>query len=111
VKASSNHLGPENISFDVTAGMTVQSPDMVPGVFATGYRIDYKPGGSAVPIKGVSRPDVCKDGLPIAYHSNNAFYKNTRDPAGVVTNIISANAQLGTNVYTQLTPTGPLASP
>ena len=109
VKTTSNHLKPENVCFDVTAGMTDKTPDDVPGVFITGYQIDYRPGGSAVRLSDHAQPDAGKDGIAIAYHSNNAFYKiANRDGSGAVTNIVPADATIGPGPYTQLTPDGPL---
>jgi hypothetical protein len=107
-RATSNHLEPENIGFDVTEGMTDHSPDMVPGVFATGYLVEYKPGGHAIPLVDRARPVVCRDGLPVAYHNNDTYYRTTLDRAGVVTNAVPIDADLGPGPYTQLTPDGPV---
>ena len=107
-QADSNRLAPENVGFDVTSGMTDHSPDMVPGVFATGYLIEYKSGGHAIPLVDRERPIVCRDGLPIAYHNNDAYYRTTLDRAGVVTNAIPDDSNLGPGLYTQLTPDGPV---
>jgi hypothetical protein len=107
-RASSNRLTPENVGFDVTAGMTDHSPDMVPGVFATGYLMEYKSGGHAIPLADRTQPVVCGDGLPIAYHNNDAYYRTTSDPARVVTNVIPADATIGSGPYIQLTPDGPV---
>jgi type II secretory pathway pseudopilin PulG len=43
-------LKPENVSFDVTGGGGLDSPKDFPLVFLTGYRVDYRPGGSAVSL-------------------------------------------------------------
>jgi len=107
--ANATRLSPKNVGYDVTVPMTEKTPEFVPSVFATGYRIEYKPGGSAIPLADHSRPDACQDGLPVAYANNNAYYKHARDPNGVVMNVIPANANLGPGPYIQLTPEGPLA--
>jgi hypothetical protein len=44
-------LKPENVSFDVTAGADPNSPDWLPLVFTTGFKVTYAPGGSAIPLK------------------------------------------------------------
>jgi len=100
-------LSPENVGYDVTVSITDITPESVPSVFATGYRIEYKPGGRAIPL-GLTRSDACQDGLPVAYANDNAYFKETSDPNGVVTNLIPATANLGPGPYTQLTPDGPL---
>lgn len=43
-------LKPENICWDVTSGLDFNSPDELPVVFLTGYRVNYVPGGSAIPL-------------------------------------------------------------
>jgi hypothetical protein len=106
------HLLPENVCFDVTTPVTGKSPDHLPTVFATGYRIDYKLGGSAIPLAGHSRPDVCAKGLLVSYHSCQAAYVPSEGPNGVVPNVIPAEgADLGPGPYKQLTPDGPLPPP
>jgi len=47
---SGQKLKPENICWDVTSGLNQSSPDELPVVFMTGYKVTYAPGGSAVPI-------------------------------------------------------------
>ena len=43
-------LKPENVCWDVTSGVDAHSPDGLPLVFMTGYKVTYTPGTSAVPI-------------------------------------------------------------
>jgi hypothetical protein len=43
-------LKPENVCWDVTAGVDLKSPDGVPLVFMTGYKVIYGPGTPATPI-------------------------------------------------------------
>jgi archaellum component FlaG (FlaF/FlaG flagellin family) len=106
--ASATRLSPENVGYDVTVSMTDNTPELVPSVFATGYRIKYKPGGSAIPLADHRRSAACQDGLPVAYANDHAYFKETSDPNGVVTNVIRTDANLGPGPYTQLTPDGPL---
>jgi hypothetical protein len=108
VKAQSKQLAPENVAYDVTTPVDDSTPDQVPVVFATGYRIEYKPGGSAIPRADSVRPESCKNGIPVCYHSNVGYDKVSTQPDGTVTNFIPANAQIGPGPYTQLTPEGPL---
>jgi len=109
VKASSNELHPENVCYDITARMTDKTPDDVPGVFITGFEVEYKPGGRAVRLADRAQPQVGKDGFAIAYHNNNAYYKTaTPEASGAVTNIVPADATIGPGPYVQLTPYGPL---
>ena len=109
-KAVNKHLRSENVAFDVTAPTDGATPDTVPGVFATGYLMEYRPGGAAVPLPDRSRPKACSDGIPISFYGNNAWYKVSRDPSGVVTSVIPTDAELGPGPFVQLTPTGPLST-
>lgn len=84
-------LKPENVSFDLTGGVTQQDSDMLPLVFLTGFRVTYAPGAAAVPIikpfplYGYDKPHdffifswhetVYSSGLPsvaVFYKGNNA---------------------------------------
>ena len=109
--ATSNKLKPENVCWDVTIPLDPTSSDEVPVVFETGFRIEYKASGSAVPLLSVfaERPS----GIAVHYFGNNsAFLKNDGLPDGVVTNFISQNfdsEETGKKKYQQLTPDGPLA--
>jgi hypothetical protein len=107
--ATSKRLLPENVSWDVTIPVDAKSADEIPVIFCTGFRIDYKPGGSAIPLAGQSRPYSCGDGITVCYHSHSSHYRiYAKDEPGVVENFIPADTKLGTNSYTQLTPDGPL---
>jgi len=48
-KATSNKLKPKNVCWDVTISTDTDYYDM-PVVFLTGYKVDYVPGGSAIPL-------------------------------------------------------------
>jgi len=43
-------LKPENVCWDVTSGVDSSSPDRLPILFMTGYKVTYVPGGSLIPI-------------------------------------------------------------
>jgi hypothetical protein len=106
---TSFHLEPNNVAWDVTSPVANNSPDDLPIVFSTGFRIEYKPGGRAFPLSPKSGPDVSKGGIAVTYHSNAArFLRNDQQPDGTVFNLIPKDANLGTETYHQLTPTGPL---
>jgi hypothetical protein len=106
-KAISNVLKPENVCWDVTVPLDAGSSDLMPVVFSTGYRINYVPGGSAVPL-AVS-PEDKLSGIAICYHGNNsAWLKNDGQPDGMVTNFISQAFDPAGKKYQQLTPDGPL---
>jgi hypothetical protein len=107
--ATSKHLLPENVAWDVTVPMDGTTSDDVPGVFCTGFRLEYKPGGNAIPLADRSRPDTCKDSFFVCFHSNNARYKTAdKDAGGVVKKVIPVDAKLGDAAFSQLTPYGPL---
>ena len=49
-------LKPENVGFDVTVSIDSSSPDQLPVVFMTGYKVTYAPGSSAVFREGPKLP-------------------------------------------------------
>jgi hypothetical protein len=110
-KATSNNLKPENVSYDVTVPADSNSPDGLPLVFLTGYRIDYKPGGSAVPVSGSHTPFPL-DGLAVCYKNNNAFFKVPNHqqslPNHGITNFVPPDFDPKGQKFQQLTPDGPL---
>lgn len=50
VKALHSPLRPENVSFDFTSGADATSPDTLPLVFTTGYKVTYLADGQVVPF-------------------------------------------------------------
>jgi hypothetical protein len=106
-KATSNVLKSENVCWDVTVPLDAGSSDLMPVVFSTGYRINYAPGGSAVPLSLSSEDKL--SGIAVCYHGNNsAWLKNDGQPDGMVTNFISQAFDPAGKKYQQLTPDGPL---
>jgi hypothetical protein len=124
-------LKPENVAYDVTGGVDAHSPDTVPIVFLTGFRMDYHAGASAVSLvkpfpmhrdpsnSWFSWSWETFDGLPVAYKSNNAFFRTNFDPShvggkftpdgyGIVPNVIDSGIDLHGQTYRQLTPEGVL---
>ena len=114
LKAASNVLKPENVCWDVTVPVDVNSPDSVPLIFSTGYRINYAPGGVAVPLfsssynifSSTNRPS----GMAVYYHGNKAAWLD-RDgqPDREVTNFVPTDFDPKGKTYIQLTPDGPLS--
>jgi hypothetical protein len=121
-------LKPENVAYDVTSDVNGQSPDDLPVVFLTGFRMDYRPGGNATSlvrpfptyageptclwddIFGI-RPTEEMSGLPMAYKSNNAFFRNGQvgpDGMGFVPHVVPDNFDARGKTYHQLTPEGVL---
>jgi hypothetical protein len=122
--AEGARLKPENVAYDVTSGIDAQSPDGLPVVFLTGFRMDYRPGASAVSLvrpfpeyynstdTSFFRSLEPFDGLPVAYKSNNVWFKQSQTltilkapsvayPNGfrLITNIISASPQIDPQGY------------
>jgi len=106
-KPRSNKLKPENISFDVTIPVDSHSPQDFPLVFLTGYRINYHPDGSAVPLPSAAHPF---HGLAACYHSNSAAFLGP-NPAGSsqdIEHFIPLDFDPKGQHFQQLTPDGPL---
>jgi type II secretory pathway pseudopilin PulG len=125
-------LKPENVSWDVTSGVDSNSPNGLPLVFATGWRVNYGPGGAAVPLikpfprYGIERvthttwqwltgDDITwtsTPGLAVTYKSNSAWFRQMRDAQGQSTDdvpdFVPKDFQPDSRTYIQLTPTGPL---
>jgi len=122
-------LKPENVSFDVTSGIDSTSPDLLPTVFMTGYRVTYAPSGTAAPIikpypqygteplswsewwNGKSERRTPPPGIGVAYKNNSAvFFKlvDAESGNGVVPHFISPDFKPDGRTYRQLTPDGVL---
>jgi hypothetical protein len=122
-------LKPENVCFDVTEGVTSNSPGALPLVFLTGYRIDYRPGGSATslikpfpwagPANWIGRYSPM-EGFAVAYVNNNSFFKDSEtappsshpllnaDGFGGILNVVPPDLKQDGASYRQLTPEGVL---
>jgi len=104
-KATSPTLTSANVSYDVTSGVTADSPDAVPVVFCTGYTVVYIGGVSASPDPAASTPFPGKlsPGIAVAYKNNGAQFLKA-EPDGTVPNFIPAGFDPGTKTYRQLRP-------
>ncbi len=120
-------LRPENVCWDVTGGLASTDPGELPVLFLTGYRVNYTPGGAAVPIRGagVMAPrtwsqwwnnepipsDIYQDGSPVFYVNNSAAFKlrmTAPDGTHSIPNFISPDYKPDGKSYRQLTPDGVL---
>jgi hypothetical protein len=125
---SKQKLKPENVGFDLTTPVDASSPDHLPVVFLTGYKIVYSPGADAVPLSSrVAARIPCravgyKDGSA-TYYAIDSFRlpsrgwsdPNARNPYatgarsdGVINDFIPDDFDSRGVVYRQLTPTGAL---
>jgi hypothetical protein len=113
-------LKPENVCFDVTSDVDADSPNGLPVVFITGYRIDYVANAKAVPLIKPWPPygespwvqwwtghNPPSPGMGIAYKSNSATYLKL-GPDGNVSNVIRPDFDAKGRIYRQLTPDGVL---
>jgi hypothetical protein len=117
VKATTKQLKPENVCWDVTLGIDNNSPDRLPTIFLTGYKITYAPGVRAIPLPGPARSWVdWWNGVPaqprpfsvVAYKDNYKVVLKA-DPDGSIPNIIPADFDTKGATYRQLTPDGTMS--
>jgi hypothetical protein len=105
--ASSNHLKPENVCWDITIPVdAVQSDGALPLVFSTGYRIEYVPNGRATPL-----PKKGSEFLAVFYVNNSVNGlpdDSSSETNGIVPNVITRTFDAKGVKYVQLTPDGPL---
>jgi type II secretory pathway pseudopilin PulG len=99
-KPTSNKLLPENVSYDVTSGVSSDSSYSVPVVFLTGYKIVYAPGASATPN---STDPSSLSGITVAYKSNAARFIRALQN-GTVPLVVPSTFFAGDHIYRQLTP-------
>ena len=103
-KATSKILKPENVCWDVTVPIDDKSPDDLPVIFSTGFRVEYKPEGRALPLKTNHL-----NGITVTYHSISAQFRiDDGQSDQIVTNFISSKFVSDGKTYQQLTPDGPL---
>jgi hypothetical protein len=117
-------LKPENVAFDITADVTDSAPDGLPLVFLTGYRIEYKPDGRAIPLgpplqlrfertweewwRGDSLPAL---GIAVAFKSNETVFLRVDPKTDLVLHLIDPKTDFAGKTYRQLTPEGELPPP
>ena len=120
-------LKPENVCWDVTSGAGSDSPDGLPLIFMTGYKVTYVPGGSAVPIIKSHPPfwtpriwsewwngdRNTASGIAVFYTGNNAAFIRLGigiGPDNTIQNFVSPKFKPDGKTYRQLTPDGVLPS-
>jgi len=124
-------LKPENVCWDVTSSLNQNSPSGLPLVFMTGYKVNYVPGGTAVPLvkpyppfwtrtwlgwlRGEPEPprnvNTLDPGIAAFYIGNLAKFmkfNTTVNSEGSIPNFISPDFKPDGKTYRQLTPDGPL---
>lgn len=100
-KATSLQLTADNVCYDVTSGVTSNSPDGLPVVFSTGYTVTYAAGAAATPDPSARLPFP---GMAVAYKSNSAHFWTADVPGGTVPGIMPASFDSGSTTYQQLKP-------
>jgi hypothetical protein len=113
-KWTGHKLKPENVGFDVTSGLEGTSPNQLPVVYMTGFKVSYTPGGAAVPIPRTyslfgNIPAPLDSGIAVTYKSNSAMFKDlSQAPNGSasIPNFVSPDFKPDGKTYRQLTPQG-----
>lgn len=103
--ATTGQLTAANVCFDVTSGVTADSPDTVPLVFSTGYTVTYSPG--AIPVRDEDVP-MPFPGMVVVYKSKMAQILDAPSASYTVmrplSQFIPATFDAGTKTYQQLKP-------
>jgi hypothetical protein len=95
-------LEPDNVCWDVTNSVRTDDSDSLPLVFTTGYKLQYRPKGDALPLTHVSTIYL------ILTRKNGAIDIRTSVAKGVVPLAILSSFDTKGRTYQQLTPDGPL---
>jgi type II secretory pathway pseudopilin PulG len=107
VRATSTTLTAANVSYDVTSGITSDSPDSLPVVFCTGYGVSYLAGANADPDSAASSPfpgtGAAGGGMAVACKNNNARFI-TAGVDGTIVGFIAPDFNPGPKMYRQLKP-------
>jgi hypothetical protein len=112
----SDHLSAENVCYDVTCCVDSSSPDNLPVVFLTGFKVNYQAGAKAIPT-GQSEPvvkrtwsqwwngtpDNPRKGIAVSNKDSSARWIRA-DEDGAVSNFIPADFDPKGKTYRQLTP-------
>jgi hypothetical protein len=125
VKAEAGQkLKHENVCWDVTAPVDTSGPPRdLPVLFLTGYRINYVPGGAAIPVikpfprfwkdeSGVGQwvgimSYKASEGIAAFYENNSASFHNV-DADHTIPNFVPPDFKPDGKTYRQLTPDGVL---
>lgn len=98
--ATSNHLKPENVCWDVTGGVTANDDDDLPLVFLTGYKVIYQPGAEAIPLTDAAKS---LGGIPVCWKGMNAAFLRMPDTISQEY-FIPKTFDAHSRVFKQLTP-------
>ncbi len=119
VKPVSKTLKPENVCWDVTCCLDATAPDETPVVYITGYKVNYRTEGNAVPEKWPARTwwgwltaaDYPRGFIVTTYKSNSSHLLEAA-PDGSIPHFITPPDREGASFqplpYHQLTPDGSL---
>ena len=115
-------LRPEKIIWDMTSPVDASAPGGLPVVFLTGYKVNYIPGGAAVPLpKTHPKSDGwwerlwkafgvdMEPGFAVADKSGSAQFMHL-NPDGSIPNFVPADFNANGKTYRQLTPDGVLGN-
>jgi hypothetical protein len=106
-KPTSSQLTADNVSYDVTSGVTATSPDVVPVVFCTGYTVTYTPHAGATRDNPVATPfpgpGLRFSGIAVAYKSGYARFQRAQAD-GSIADFIPLSFDAGGKKYVQLRP-------
>jgi hypothetical protein len=113
--AGTKVLKPENICWDVTCCISKDDSEELPLLYLTGYKITYKPGGSAIPLPHPPRTWLewlhgkqYPDKFIVATYKNNSSKHFKAMPDGTIPDFISIFFSDEGKTYHQLTPDGEL---
>lgn len=117
VKPVRSTLKPENVGWDVTCCVDADSPDSLPLVFMTGYKVDYTAGAGVHLLKketAFSWTDwwtvktVRLYFVPVCYKNTTDRAIMFPDDSGSIPGFIPADFDPKGKIYRQLTPDGEL---
>jgi hypothetical protein len=98
--ADSSQLQSQNVCFDVTAGASAKSPDDLPLVFATGFKVTYAAGAHATHATDIAG---ILPGIAVGYKNGSAHFRRSA-PDGSVPDVVPAGFDARGETYRQLTP-------
>jgi hypothetical protein len=101
VRATSPTLTADNVCFDVTSGVTADSPDDLPVVYSTGYVINFSQGAMVMPDVGGAQSPF--PGIAVVYKDNHARFF-TFPGATTTIQLLPQGSDLKGQTYQQLKP-------
>ena len=107
-KLTSKILKPKNVCWDVTTPVDVHSPNELPVVFITGFRMTYEPGARVIALFQPAEGRLL--GFFVCYKGNlSMFLRNEPGTSQVADPVISTTFNPAGQKFQQLTPEGTLA--